>query len=230
MIAFLILFLMLAVADELYFRDLSENVEFSWEYLKKGNPYSIVSGQHVIHFSFAEDLPFTCQGQNASVILLSKDKDSCEILGRHEINTYQIVETSNSLGIEIFYRKGSLCRDRLWGDIPRRTEFKFICSKRDQDFILMSSIRSCRTIIQKRGKAGCFQSIVSEGMETLIIAAYFLFRGLFMIFIGFCWILYDILNDDNYSDAFVQDGFAGVVLYGKNKVLAFDDKRKYTEV
>lgn len=46
----------------------------------------------------------------------------------------------------------------------------------------------------------------------------------------FCWMLFDILSDEEYSRVFMDEGVTGVVSYGKNKVLSFDDKRKYYEV
>ena len=170
MICNLVFVTMLAWADDGIYEDYLENIEFNWEYLKSNNPYTVLNGRHTIHFAFGEDLKQTCQGQNASVIMFSQDNDECEILGRHQINDYKIVEVSDIIGIEVFYKGGTLCRDRLWGDILRRTEFKFICSNIEDSFFIMSSVKSCRTIIEKRGKAGCHQKIVGKGGQTLMIA------------------------------------------------------------
>jgi hypothetical protein len=167
---YLSLVLIVLLADDGRFEDYLENIEFNWEYLKSNNPYTLVNGRHTIHFAFGEDLKQTCQGQNASVIMFSQDNDECEILGRHQINNYKLVEVSDILGIEVYYKGGSLCRDRLWGDILRRTDFKFICSDLEENFFVMSSVKSCRTIIEKRGKAGCPTKVIGKGGQTLIIA------------------------------------------------------------
>lgn len=156
---FILLLIILVYSDELVYTDYESDTEYDWSALQAGNPYSIESGDDIIKFTIGDDLSETCQGQKASVIRFSKAGDSCEILGRHQITFLSPFKKNYSSGIGVFYEGGSLCRDQLWGDIKRRTEFRLMCSKKESDFIFVNILSDCTTVLEKYSSVGCSKEV-----------------------------------------------------------------------
>ena len=157
-----LLYLIISVlADDLYWIDYSTNSEFDWEILQSPIDHSISTAEETIYFNFGKNIEKTCGGQSASAIKFSKAGDSCEILGRHDLSFF--LSTSDSSTILVFYEGGSLCRDKLWGDLKRKVEFKLICNDFESDFVLKSKMSDCTTVIERLTVAGC-PSEINYGM------------------------------------------------------------------
>ena len=150
-----LLLIKIASCDELDYVDYDTSKEYNWSDLQKGNPYTLDLGSEYIKFSIGSEIDETCQGQRASVILFSKSGDYCEILGRHQLTFINPITLRSISGVGIYYEGGTLCRDVLWGDVKRRTEFKLICSERESDFFLANLLRDCTTVLEKYSKSGC---------------------------------------------------------------------------
>lgn len=146
-------------SDELDYTDYDSNQEYTWAFLQENNPYTLDAGTDIIKFSFGDEISETCQGQKASVIRFSKAGDSCEILGRHQLTYVNPFKRKYFSGIGIYYEGGSLCRDDLWGDVKRRTEFKLICSKKESEFYFVNVLSDCTTIFERYSKAGCSKEV-----------------------------------------------------------------------
>jgi hypothetical protein len=144
-----------ASCDELSYVDYETSQEYNWSKLRDSNPYVLDLGTDELKFSIGGDLDETCEGQKASVILFSKFKDHCQILGRHEATFVNPIKLRSMSGVGVYYEGGSLCRDILWGDVKRRTEFKLICSEKETEFYMANLLKDCTTIIEKQTKYGC---------------------------------------------------------------------------
>lgn len=144
----------------MYYNDYSNNLEYSWEFLQEDGPYIIDQVDYYVKFNFGQDLQETCQGQKGSVIQFWKNIERCEILGKHEKSSVQTFKIFDDPAVKVVYHGGSLCRNKFWGDMLRKTEFKFICSEKENKFVLFIGTFSCSSIIEKYSKAGCPKNIV----------------------------------------------------------------------
>ena len=141
--------------DNMYYTDYSKNLRFSWEYLKENNPYTIEQDDFYVKFAFGQDLEETCQGEKASVIQFWKDNSNCRVLGKHGNRSVRHFQVFKNSAVEVVYHGGILCRDKVWGDVLRKTEFRFFCSEDEGDFTLYIGSHNCRSLIEKHSKAGC---------------------------------------------------------------------------
>ena len=151
--------------DNMYYADYSKNLIFSWEFLRENNPYTIEEDDFYVKFAFGEDLEETCQGEKGSVIQFWKDNNNCRVLGKHEKRYIKHFELFKKSVIEVNYNGGTLCRDRTLGDVPRKTEFRFLCSEEEGEFSLYIGSHTCRSLFEKHSKAGCSKKLT----DTLIV-------------------------------------------------------------
>lgn len=156
----ILLCLVQVYSDPMYYIDYKKNLEYSWEFLQEQGPYVIDQPDYYVKFNFGEDLQETCQGQEGSVIQFWKNSDKCEILGKHSKTSMLAFKNFDNPAIKVVYSGGSLCRNRFWGDVLRKTEFKFHCSEEEKEFVLFIGASSCSSIIEKYSKAGCPKSVV----------------------------------------------------------------------
>lgn len=164
----LILLILKATADNLFYNDYTNNAQYNWSALQGQSEYILDLGSETIQFSFGSNLKFPCKGEKASVIKFSKSNNDCTVLGKHEFSYYSTFTALNNPGIDIFYKEGSLCEG---GSNRKWTEFRFICSQEEHDFGIWSIGGGCRTVIQKYTRLGCPKAIVDNFIGKALICA-----------------------------------------------------------
>jgi hypothetical protein len=187
--------------------------DFSQLHRNPDNPWSVMDGgdtgffSMTYYFNFGESHNKKCKEQNVAVTevlnVLSELTDTCEILGKTESrNVYLIDNTKPYLGIYVEYGDGDLCtnsEDITQNNLPRKTRFKLLCSKEQNNFEIdlpgnTQGTTKCLMEFKINTPAGC-PGGVYPGFKSTVTLFWIIIIFTIYILIGF---MYNV-NQNNLS-------------------------------